>query len=88
MTASAAVLIALLVIVVSAFALYAAVGLWHLAVLTYEELVLIFSKDAPKRLTRAEKKMQEAEWAAFLEDLKIDHFKQTINVFRDGYARV
>ena len=81
------VMIGFLVGVVLLGSLFVAVIAWVLGNLFIGELVQIIKeiREEP-RMTRAERKMQNLEWEAFLEDLKIDHYKQPINVFRDGVS--
>ncbi len=83
------VLIGFLVTAITLGALFIAVVTWILGNLFVGEISQIIKeiREEP-RLTRAERKMQNLEWEAFLEDLKIDHYKQPINVFRDGVSLV
>lgn len=68
---------------------FLAVVMWTFGNIMIQELATIIKEErAEPRLTRAQRRMQELEWEAFLEDLKVDHYKQPINVFRDGVSIV
>ena len=69
--------------------LFVAVVAFFIGKLFFDEFVLIIKeiKEEPK-LTRAERKLQEIQWEAFLEDLNRYHEERPLNVFRDGVSLV
>lgn len=64
---------------------FLAVVLFYMGVLIHDEIKIFMSEP---RQTRAQKKMEDLAWQAFLEDLRRRHEEAPINVFRDGVQLV